>query len=93
MVRAAQASSLGRAYMDWSPMPIVDVQQPRVGTDAQDSGDPGADGLTVVNFRDPRFMGEWMRENYHAVLTGTVWLESTGRVVSQSMDGRTEPQR
>ena len=93
MVRAAQASSLGRAYMDWSPMPIVDVQQPRVGTDAQDSGDPGSDGLTVVNFRDPRFMGEWMRENYHAVLTGTVWLESTGRVVSQSMDGRTEPQR
>jgi inner membrane protein len=93
VVRKAEASPLGRAYMDWSPMPIVDVSQPKDGTAAEDSGDPGAAGLTVVSFRDPRFMGGWMQENRHSVLTGTVWLDWAGRVVRQSMDGRTEPSR
>jgi hypothetical protein len=93
MMRAAEASSLGRAYMDWSPMPIVDVLQPRDRSAAEDSGDMGAVGLTVVNFRDPRFMGGWMQENNHTALTAKVVLDSAGRVVSQSMDGRTEPQR
>ena len=93
MVRTALASPLGRAYMDWSPMPIVDVSQPKDGPAAEDSGDPGAAGLTVVSFRDPRFMGGWMQENHHSALTGTVWLDSAGHIVRQSMDGRTEPSR
>jgi inner membrane protein len=93
MVRAAESSPLGRAYMDWSPMPLVDVLQPRDRSAAMDSGDPGAVGLTVVNLRDPRFMGGWMQENNRTALTAKVVLDSAGRVVSQSMDGRTEPQR
>jgi len=93
IVRAAETSPLGSAYLDWSPMPILDVRQPIDRSAAEDSGDPGAEGLTVVTFRDPRFMGGWLRENYHPVLTGTVWLDSAGRIVRQSMDGRTEPSR
>jgi inner membrane protein len=93
MVRAAEASPLGRGYRDWSSMPIVDVFQLKDGPAAEDSGDPGAAGLTVVSFRDPRFMAGWMQENHHSALTGTVWLDSAGRVVRQSMDGRTEPSR
>jgi len=45
----------------------------------------------VVTFRDPRFMGGWMRENNRTALTGTVSLNAAGRVVRQSMDGRVEP--
>jgi len=93
MVLAAEASPLGRGYLDWSPMPIVDASQPLSAVDAAASGDPDATGLTVVTFRDPRFMGGWLLENHHPVLIGTVWLDSAGRVVRQSMDGRSEPSR
>jgi inner membrane protein len=89
----AEASPLGRAYLDWSPMPILSVSQPNNGLEAAASGDPDAAGLTVVTFRDPRFMGGWMRDNRRSALTATVSLDAKGRVVRQTLDGRTEPQR
>ena len=90
-ILAAESSPLGRAYMDWSSMPIISVSEPLDGPAAAASGDPDAAGLTVVTFRDPRFMGGWMRENNRTALTGTVSLNAAGRVVRQSMDGRVEP--
>jgi inner membrane protein len=89
----AEASPLGRAYMDWSPMPILSVSRPPDGHAAADDGDPGAAGLTLVTFRDPRFMGGWMRDKVRSALTGSVSLNADGRVVRQTLDGRTEPQR
>jgi len=86
IVLAALASPLGRAYMDWSPMPIIEV------SDA-DGSDMGVAGLTVVSFRDPRFMGGWMRDNFHTALSATVTVDAAGRVVRQAMDGRVEPGR
>jgi inner membrane protein len=80
-VLEAEGSPLGRAYIDWSPMPIVE---------AAASDDPDAPGQTVVTFRDPRFMGGWMRDSGRSALTGAVTLDAAGHVVRQSMDGRVE---
>jgi inner membrane protein len=90
VVLAAERSPLGRAYIDWSPMPIVDVSKPESGLAATASGDPDARGQTVVIFRDPRFMGGWMRSSEHSALTGAVTLDAAGRVVRQTVDGRIE---
>ena len=90
-VLEAERSPLGRAYIDWSPMPIMDVSTPNNGVAAEASGDPDARGQTVVTFRDPRFMGGWMRSSGHSALTGAVTLDAAGRVVRQTMDGRAEP--
>jgi inner membrane protein len=89
-VLAAEGSKLGRAYMDWSSMPVVEVSSPRTNDATAISGDPGAMALRVVTFRDLRFMGGWMRDNHRSALTGTVSLNSTGDVVRQTMDGRVE---
>ncbi len=62
-VRAAEASKLGRVYMDWSPMPFVQVTRPDEPSRGSGSGEgparpDGPDAVaTVVTFRDPRFMG------------------------------------
>ncbi len=60
-VRAAEAGKLGRVYMDWSPMPLVQVIRPNAGSLSAGSGSAelrGPDAVaTVVTFRDPRFMG------------------------------------
>jgi len=90
-LRIAEASPLGRAYLDWSPMPILNVSQPSNSLQAAASGDPEAAGLTVVTFRDPRLMGGWLRDNGRSALTGSVSLNAAGRVVRQTLDGRTEP--
>jgi len=89
-VLEAEHSPLGRAYIDWSPMPIVDVSEPDSSLAAAASGDPDARGQTVVTFRDPRFMGGWMRSSGRSALTGAVTLDAAGRVVRQTMDGRVE---
>ncbi len=81
-VLAAEGSKLGRVYMDWSPMPIVQVTQ-------SDSGPGAAD--RVVSFRDPRFMSGWLGDAGRQPLTGTVELDAAGRVVRQTLDGRVEP--
>jgi inner membrane protein len=79
-VLAAEASPLGRAYIDWSPMPFVDVGRAEEG------------GGAVVTFRDPRFMGEMplLGERGRSALTATVILDLAGRVVGQAMGGRVE---
>ena len=81
-VLAAEGSKLGRVYMDWSPMPIVQVTKP--------DGEPGVVD-TVVTFRDPRFMNGWLGDAGRQPLMGTVELDAAGRVVRETMDGRVEP--
>ena len=60
-VRAAEASKLGTVYMDWSPMPFVQVTKPHAGFLDAAAGSTKlseSDAIaTVVTFRDPRFMG------------------------------------
>ncbi len=85
-VLTAEESKLGRVYLDWSPMPIVDVVRP----DAVFVGE-GGDVAKVVTFRDPRFMGGWMHDAGRTALEGTVGLNAAGRVVRETMDGRVEP--
>jgi inner membrane protein len=75
--RAAYRSPLGRAYFDWSPMPVVTAE-------VLENGD------TWVTLRDPRFMGGWMRDHGRSALTATVRVRTDGSVVEQSMDGRRE---
>jgi inner membrane protein len=87
-VLAAERSKLGRVYMDWSPMPFVQETRP----DSVLAGERGgADPATeVVTFRDPRFMGGWMRDAGRSALVGTVALDADDRVVRETMDGRAE---
>jgi inner membrane protein len=90
-VLVAERSPLGRAFIDWSPMPIVDVSKPDSELAAQASGDPeAANHQTVVTFRDPRFMGGWMSTSGRSALEGAVTLNSAGRVVRETMGGRAE---
>ena len=90
-VLTAERTRLRRAYLDWSPMPIFDVSKPNSALAAAASGDPDDDDhLTVVTFRDPRFMGGWMRSMGRTALTGAVSLDAAGHVVRQTLDGRTE---
>jgi inner membrane protein len=89
-VLAAESSKLGRVYMDWSPMPIVEVTKP----DAELMGDTSAGPeaiVKVVTFRDPRFMGGWMRDAGRSALVGTVGLDATDKVVRETLDGHIEP--
>jgi inner membrane protein len=87
-VLAAQASQLGRAYMDWSPMPFVTESQPNDPTRAP-SNDPDAATTTVVTFSDPRFMAgiPFRSARPNPPLTGTVELDLQNRVAQQTMDG------
>jgi inner membrane protein len=93
-VLAAERSRLGRVFIDWSPMPIVDVSKPGSELEAEGSGDPeAADRETVVTFRDPRFMGGWMAGSGRTALEGAVTLDAAGHVVRETMGGRAEPRR
>jgi inner membrane protein len=88
---AAEASPLGRVYMDWSPMPFLTVSLPgdpaRAAADNAD--DPAAATSTLVTFRDPRFMIDLpiLRSRTNPPLTGTVELDPQDRVLRQTMDG------
>jgi inner membrane protein len=75
--RRAAASPLGRAYLDWSPMPFLEEM-------------PTPDGGSLITFRDPRFLGGWLGSHDRSPLTGTVTLDSSGRLVEQTMDGRVQ---
>lgn len=76
---AAKASPLGRAYLDWSPFPLV-----------TENSLPTAEGDTVVTFRDLRFfydtLGMHGRED--SPLMGQVFVSKEGKVVRMSMNGR-----
>ncbi len=102
-VLAAERSKLGRAYMDWSPMPFVEVtksdselarthvSEARPFDSAQGRlRAPGLEVDKIVTFRDPRFLGGRLQETGRQPLTGTVELDAAGRVVRQMMDGRVE---
>jgi inner membrane protein len=86
--RAAMASPVGRAYLDWSPMPWITVAHP---DRLESSGTPG-DPATLVTFRDPRFMGETpiLHSSSATPLTATVALDAGNHVVGQTMDGRAQ---
>jgi len=88
-VLAAERSKLGRAYMDWSSMPFVEVTKADSAV-AADGGELSI-AATVVTFRDPRFLGGRLAETGRQPLTGTVELDAAGHVVRQTMDGRVEP--
>jgi hypothetical protein len=87
-VLAAERSPLGRAYVDWSPMPLVEAGVPWMGESA-DSVKAPVPGQTTVTFRDPRFMRP---NSLGSALTGRVVLDAAGRVVGEEMDGRKEKQ-
>jgi inner membrane protein len=89
---AAQASPLGRAYMDWSPMPFLSESRP--GDPARlPSQDPTSTAATIVTFSDPRFMAgiPLLSSRPNPPLTGTVELDQQNRVIRQAMDGAVQP--
>jgi len=92
ILRAAQQSPLGRAYLDWSPVPFLDVSDVSQDTDADGSPRGAAlpHGYHLVTFRDPRFMGDTLLLHFsgRTPITGEVELDEKNRVVRQSMDGK-----
>ncbi len=93
-VIAAEASSLGRVYLDWSPMPILLVDSSRAALEQAmaDADEQPLPGGTVVTFRDPRFIG-LSRGSGPSPLTGVVVLDEQNRVVLESMSGHAERAR
>jgi inner membrane protein len=90
---AAESSRLGRAYLDWSPMPILSVDSSRAAVEQAmtDASEPSVAGATVVTFRDPRFMG--LSRGGPSPLTAVVVLDAQNRVVLESMSGHAEAER
>ena len=89
-ILAAESSPLGRAYLDWSPMPILTVDRSQAAIEqavSRTEGDPPPNGA-IVTFRDPRFMGvlPWRSDDRTPPLTGSVVLDQNQRVVLQSID-------
>lgn len=91
VIQAAAASRLGRAYLDWSPMPFLTVSAPGDPQRAP-SDDPEENAATIVTFEDPRFFLDLpvLRGPQHP-LTGQVWLDRHLHVIHQSMDGHDQP--
>jgi inner membrane protein len=91
-LRAAEASFLGRVYLDWSPMPFLTVA-PSSLLGLSDDARNATRGHTVVTFQDPRFMGAtpFLHRGNQAPLTGKVELDANERVIAEEMDGK--PQR
>jgi inner membrane protein len=93
-VLAAEESFLGRAYLDWSSMPILTIDNSAAAIEEAVAGqdiEPPPGG-TVVTFRDPRFMGllaelPWIGSRRLTPLMGTVVLDQNMRVVLETMDG------
>lgn len=85
LVRTADASHLGRVYLDWSSMPWVTVS-----TDPDASARTGSASTSTVTFQDLRFMGSssFLNRQGRTPLTGTVVLNADGSVLDQAMDGR-----
>ncbi|HEY5382175.1 MAG TPA: metal-dependent hydrolase [Acidobacteriaceae bacterium] len=94
---AAEASPLGRAFLDWSPMPIlaVDRSAGAIAEAMAGSDIPVPTHGAVVTMRDPRFMGvlPWLSEGKSTPLTGTVVLDGQMHVILQALDGHVEPAR
>ena len=80
-IHAAEGSWLGRAYMDWSMMPLVDEDG---------SFGPASAPYTRVRFRDMRFFSTLplLRRRHHAPLSGVVTVAPDGQIDSMELDGR-----
>jgi inner membrane protein len=91
---AAEGSKLGRAYLDWSPMPILSEDNSRAELEQAmaNADDAPPVGGTVVTFRDPRFMGvlPWLSRGGASALTGVVVVDRANRVIFESMSGHAE---
>jgi len=83
-LQAAFRSPIGRAYLDWSPMPFIEISRPN---------DKTFRTPTIVFFSDPRFMGDalLLRDAAHPPLSATVELNHNNEVTAQTVDGREEP--
>lgn len=96
-ILAAEASQLGRAYLDWAPMPILSADTSRAAVEQAmaDAENAAPAGGTVVTFRDPRFMGvlPWQSRSGSSPLSGLVVLDPQNRVVFQEISGHAEPPR
>jgi inner membrane protein len=90
---AAETSSLGRAYLDWSPMPLLTLDNSRAAVEQAmaDADEPPPANGTVVTFRDPRFIR--MSGSGSSPLGGVVVLDQQNRVVLESISGHVEPER
>ena len=79
VLRAAESSPLGRAYLDWSSMPYIQITPPADGST-----------LATVEFADPRFMGDalLLHTDGRTPLTAKVEVDPAGHIASQSMDGK-----
>ena len=89
-VVAAESSPLGRAYLDWSPMPMLTVDDSRSAVEQAmaDADEPAPKDGTVVIFRDPRFIRP--SADGSSPLTGMVVVDGQNRVVLESMSGHAE---
>ena len=83
----AEATRMGRVYLDWSPMPWITLS---VADSVQRSR--GADSPTTVTFEDVRFMGSTglLRGDGPPPLSGFVVVDRHG-AVAEGMDGRIQP--
>lgn len=83
VLQAAFRSPLGRAYLDWSSMPWIDLSLPTGDQPKQPS---------IVFFRDPRFMGDvpLLHSSDRVPITATVELNAENKVTAQTMDGKVE---
>lgn len=93
-VIAAEKSRLGRAYLDWSPMPILIVDSSRAAVEQAmvDADEAPPKGGTVVTFHDPRFIRPSAGGGASA-LSGVVVLDQQNRVVLESMSGHVQRER
>jgi inner membrane protein len=91
-LRAAQASPLGRAFLDWSSMPFVTITSGSGAAGIDELGEPLAAGHTIVQFADPRFMGDvtLLHTSGRTPLTARVELDENDKLVEQSLDGRVQ---
>lgn len=91
VLSAAERSPLGRVYLDWSPMPVLRVEDLRVeDRSAQGEAFPEPGSAHRVWFSDPRFMGDstFLHRDGTTPLTGVVMLGPSNRVLAEGMDGR-----
>lgn len=93
-ILAAESSRLGKAFLDWSPMPILSADNSRAAVEQAmaDADEPPVVGGTVVTFRDPRFMGifPWLPHPTSSPLSGTVVLDPQNQVVLEKMGRHVE---
>jgi len=73
-------------------MPFVTITSGSGAAGIDELGEPLAAGHTIVQFADPRFMGDalLLHTSGRTPLTGKVELDANDKVVGQSLDGRVQ---